>query len=379
MYHDVYPPPPPDNRFSVSRLLALGVVAAALAALTVGCDDTVSPTVTDPKKPSFGNSAVPDQRYVAGVPVPPLTLPQASGGDGTLSYRLAPDVPGLTFSAETRTLSGLPSAVGDYAMRYEVTDADGDTAALSFRIESQALTTIYWGGYKVIGRTDLNGRNRTLILGGDTLPTVVEVTADKMYWVEQEVNGTGAKIRRANRDGSNPEDIVVDLGSVFSLAIDPAGGRMFWMEGSGQTVKIRRAGVDGSDVEDLVVGDLRGWIPVSVAVDAAGGRMYWSEIDINIDPARGRIRRATLDADNAESILETDAGTIVWAIALDATGGTMYWTDMGWPIYEAPSTGRIRRATLDGDRIADIEDLVTGRNLLVAPQSSGLSISNRWV
>ncbi len=46
----------------------------------------------------------------------PVTLPEASDGDGTLSYTLSPDVPGLTFDPATRTLSGTPTTPDTYSM-----------------------------------------------------------------------------------------------------------------------------------------------------------------------------------------------------------------------------------------------------------------------
>ena len=41
-----------------------------------------------------------------------LLLPEASGGDGTLTYRLSPEVPGLTFNPDTRRLTGILTTLG---------------------------------------------------------------------------------------------------------------------------------------------------------------------------------------------------------------------------------------------------------------------------
>ena len=93
---------------------------------------------------------VADQTYTEGEAVSPLTLPEASGGNGTLSYSLAPTVPGLTFTAATRTLSGTPTSAGAYAMTYQAVDGDNNTAAsdaatLSFTITVQPAATLYVG------------------------------------------------------------------------------------------------------------------------------------------------------------------------------------------------------------------------------------------
>ena len=91
-------------------------------------------------QPSFEGATVANQMYEAGVAIEALELPPASGGNGDLTYSLLPEVPGLTFDAATRTLSGTPSDVVAfpekvfYLMAYEVTDADGAAATLPFNI-----------------------------------------------------------------------------------------------------------------------------------------------------------------------------------------------------------------------------------------------------
>ena len=85
--------------------------------------------------PSFGAAAAPDDRsYTVGAAIGPLTLPEASGGNGTLRYELSPEVPGLSFDPDTRQLTGTPTAAGVYEMAYTVTDADGDMDSLGFSI-----------------------------------------------------------------------------------------------------------------------------------------------------------------------------------------------------------------------------------------------------
>ena len=92
--------------------------------------------------PSFRAAVSPgNQTYTVGTGIDALTLPEASGGNGTLAYSLSPNVPGLTFSATARQLTGTPSTAGTYAMTYTVTDEDGDTDTLSFTITVDTDTT----------------------------------------------------------------------------------------------------------------------------------------------------------------------------------------------------------------------------------------------
>ena len=313
------------NGLLKSGFPALAVVVAAVTMSVVGCEDLtgtkpVDTTKPTQGKPSFGSGTVRDQQYVAGVPIPILTLPQASGGDGTLAYRLYPEVPGLTFSAETRTLSGVPSSAGTYSVHYEVKDTDGDIATLSFRIVAEPLTMLYWGnvpGPLLIERASLDGRNREVLLGNSSSLLSVEVAQELIYWTECESGlAYECKIRRANRDGRNAVDLITGLGiGAIDVAIDTARGKIYWTEFVPRSTradpagwaKLRQADLDGTAVRDLVV--TPGVRIASIALDVTDGMMYWTEHHIG---GRGgishvKIRRADLDGVHTEDFL-----TIAW-------------------------------------------------------------------
>ena len=101
---------------------------------------TQTPTNTPTPTPIPSFPTIPPGRYDAdyplGISIKALTLPEATGGSGIFAYSLAPDVPGLTFDATTRRLSGNPSSVGEYPMTYTATDAAPDmgTTTLMFTI-----------------------------------------------------------------------------------------------------------------------------------------------------------------------------------------------------------------------------------------------------
>ena len=117
-----------------------------------------------------------------GLPSAPLALPTATGGDGTLTYSLSPSVPGLTFNASTRRLTGTPSNAGTYNMTYTVTDADGDTGALRF-----TLTVIATGSQVAIVSLDLHESNGR--------PTGITF-ANNLFFVVGRPGGQGLRLLR---------------------------------------------------------------------------------------------------------------------------------------------------------------------------------------
>ena len=88
-----------------------------------------------------------DQTYQVGTAIDPITLPAVPEGSGTppYTYSITPELPaGLTFNAETRTISGTPTAeVAATEYTYTVTDGAGASASQPlFKIEVQAAPLI---------------------------------------------------------------------------------------------------------------------------------------------------------------------------------------------------------------------------------------------
>ena len=116
-------------------------VNAALAVVTgtgtITNDDQAPTDPSEPepepdKEPTF-TEAVDPQSYRQNQAIEPLTLPEATDGDGDLTYTLTELPEGLTFDAETRTVSGTPTAAIEKAIyTLTATDEDGDEATLSF-------------------------------------------------------------------------------------------------------------------------------------------------------------------------------------------------------------------------------------------------------
>ena len=211
---------------------------------------------------------------------------------------------------------------------------------------------IYWTniGAGKIQCANLDGSEvEDLITGlGSLYGVALDVPGGKMYWTNVGVS----KIQRANLDGSEVEDLITELNEPGDIAVDVVNGKMYWADlGAG---KIQRANLDGSEVEDLIT-ELGS--PYGVALDVPGGKMYWTNVGVS------KIQRANLDGSEVEDLI-TGLGNL-YGVALDVPGEKMYWTNF--------DTGTIQRANLDG---TDVQDFVLG---LSRPTGIVLSVSSESI
>ena len=137
--------PPVTSVDIVIRLTVTDPMAAAGQAAVM---DDITITVNDPDTaPAFAADAmIPlEDSYPQHGSITPVTLPEATGGNGDLTYTLTTEqgtLPaGLTFNGDLRppTLTGTPSVFGGIPLTYTVTDADGNTAA----DDSDTLTFVF--------------------------------------------------------------------------------------------------------------------------------------------------------------------------------------------------------------------------------------------
>ena len=134
-----------DATATISHAVAgyTGVTSAADLVVTVDDNDTDTP-------PTFAVTQS-DRTYVVDNAVD-LTLPTATGGNGTLTYALTPDitaiVSGLSFDNNTRVLSGTANTVtAAVTLTYTATDSDdvtgaGDEASLTFAVTVNPVAAV---------------------------------------------------------------------------------------------------------------------------------------------------------------------------------------------------------------------------------------------
>lgn len=116
---------------NTNRLIATATALVALGAVLTGCTSPVAPAVRfEAEKLTISLPTM-----VVGEAVS-ATLPEAMGGEENLVYSLTPDVPGLTFDAATRVLSGTPTTPDTYNMTYTATDSatGGTMESVTFAI-----------------------------------------------------------------------------------------------------------------------------------------------------------------------------------------------------------------------------------------------------
>ena len=204
-----------------------------------------------------------------------------------------------------------------------------------------------WPGPGKIQCANLDGSNVTDIATEvDGLSDIaLDIAGGKIYWV------ASSAIQCADLDGANVQDIVTGVDGMDYIALDVVGGKIYWTRWGDSYTKIQRADLDGSNVTDIVTGS----IALDIALDVAGGKIYW--IHGTEYPTIGgyfpdTIRCANLDGSNVRTLvtegdfLNDDSSGYINSLALDVAGGGIYWT--AW------NARKIRRANLDGSNITDI-------------------------
>ena len=129
-----------------TRVVPIVVTAADGRTMTYRVRITNAPDLM----PTFGSQTVAPQRYTMGADVGTVQLPEATGGDGALSYTLTPVLPnGLSFDANTRQITGIPTAtMAETSYTLTATDSDAtnpDQATLVFTITVAAAGPVTVG------------------------------------------------------------------------------------------------------------------------------------------------------------------------------------------------------------------------------------------
>ena len=119
---------------------------------------------------------------------------------------------------------------------------------------------MYWGndggGENRIERSNLDGSNvvtLTFVGSNHAVTPQLDLATSKMYWADGLANG---HIWQSNLDGSGAISVISGLDTPLGLTLDLFNGKMYWGELNPllkpSIGRLRRANFDGSDMEDIV-------------------------------------------------------------------------------------------------------------------------------
>ena len=295
---------------------------AATGPYTLSIEFVSGESVAD-TEPQFDASSPGDQSHAQGSDVS-LTLPSASGGNGTLTYTLTPAVPGLSFDPGTRRLSGTPTQAGDYTLTYTVTDEDGDATSFTFTLSVAAATGggASFSAQRII-TTDADGAFsvHAADLDGDGDPDVLSASRqdDKIVWYENLGGGEFSAQRIITTDAD-------DLTSVYAADLDGDGD---------------------PDVLSASWGDHKvAWY------ENLGNGTFSDQLVISTDTNGRSVYAADVDGDGDPDVLSTSLPdrTIVWYENL----GNGTFSDQLVISTSAEGVFSLRAADVDGDGDPDV-------------------------
>ena len=252
------------------------------------------------------------RRYPHGVAIATLTLPGATGGEGSYSYSLTAntkdavresDLPaGLSFDAATRQLTGTPTAAGIYNMVYQVTDSNQRQHSVNFVVE-------------VLSRVDL---------ASDLTEKIQKAAAFSLLaGVGQSVNH---RLGQMAAGSANQFNLALD-GSSFVMPLtgpgaDPTKGQSglaLWMQTDQQQL-----GLDASATEDFAwdggIVETRLGLDGQISPDLLLGLM--------ISSAEGTFDYRGFE-DAWQGVVRTDLTTVSPYLGWNSDGGLGLWASFG--------------------------------------------------
>ena len=211
-----------------------GSMAIAAFVVIISADVTVSdPSIVA----GVALNAPGNQTYTVDTEITPLTLPEATGGTGTVTYTLTPLPNGLNFDDTGRVLSGTPTTVGRTESTYAATDGNG-TDSVTFIITVTA--------------DDLSAARNEMIL-----PEVTRALADRT------VSPIKRRIEQANLANQSGQAAGVTIGGQRSL--------------SGVLMAHGEPMVNGTHALKDLLGDSDFVLPLNAGAAAESSAVLWGD------------------------------------------------------------------------------------------------------
>ena len=222
--------------------------------------------------------------------------------------------------------------------------------------EDPDIPQIYWldASYHKIRRANLDGTNiQDIITGLNTRPIgiALDLVDRKMYWKQhadprRQIPGS---IWRANLDGTHIQNLITGLGYVGHIALDLAEKKIYWIDrtepsGDRFTLKVQCSDLNGRNIQNIITEKevIARWGPY-IALDVEQRKIYWTN--------RDTIKRANFDGTNIQSVVTASDGDI----RFDVFGKKIYYSD----------AYKIRCVNLDGTNVQDVTIGPVSTNLRV--------------
>ena len=174
------------------------------------------------------------------------------------------------------------------------------------------------------------------------LTGVTDVAVDTenglLYFSVQTGENRGA-IRRANLNGRSVQTLKTLTAVPNSVAIDSAGGMVYWTNSRG---RIQSLATEGS----AKITNLAQSLPDPTAITLSNGFLYWGE-------SLGRIRRINLDGNRSN--IQNVATGLGEPLSISIAKGKVYWVERA-----AGGSGSLNRAGLDGSNPQQLKTFASG-------------------
>ncbi|MEP1644785.1 DUF4347 domain-containing protein, partial [Rhodopirellula bahusiensis] len=235
-------------------------------------------------------------------------------------------------------------AVGEDARGYSSLDGRLDSG--SYQAEAGVIDRIFWVdvGLNSIQFANLDGTGVQTVVSGLSGPGEMFVdSVNQQIYFSEPLEG---RIRRVNFDGTGLTNLITGLLKPQGMELDLKNGKIYWIEDyTDDHNKIRRADLDGSNAEDLVtiVEAFDFTKPDDIELDLVNGHIYWS------DEMSFKVQRMDLDGSNQTELFQEVAG--VFGLAIDVANGKMYYT------VRSIGDTEIKQANLDGSGRVTLIDL----------------------
>ena len=263
-----------------------------------------------------------------------------TAGGGTLSATSAT----TNASGRAQTTLTLGDTPGDNTVAARVTGLAGitfkATSGSQVLVDASQRAPMYW-----VSRT--NGKLHRLVDDEieNLAPNVTGVTslavdsANGLLYFGVKTGENRGAVRRSNLNGRSAQTLKTLTSVPTGIAIDSAGGTVYWTNSRG---RIQSIPTEGSAKITNVLQNL----PNPMALVLSNGHLYWGE-------PLGRLRRVSLT--DAQKIVQNIATGLGEPLSISIAKGKLYWTER-----DAGGSGRLQRSNLDGTSIQELKTFASG-------------------